>query len=139
MVDQSPIRMLGAYQPIVVGELNGKKAYFLIDTGADVTMLNSMESKKYNYETRPWAGNNYKLSGLNIEHQGEIRIAKNVELVVGGRKMKGSYKAIDLTHIVSSIAGNGSIRIAGIIGSDMMRRHDFVINYKARNITFAAN
>jgi len=134
---QDSIKMLGADQPIIVGEINGKKAYFLIDTGADVTMLNSTESKKYKYENKLWVGKNYKLSGLNSEHQGEVYVAKNVELIVGGRKIKGSYKSIDLTYIARSIAGDSSIKIAGIIGSDVMRRHDFVINYKTRNITFA--
>lgn len=41
--------------------------------------------------------------------------------------------------IMKSIAVNSRIRIAGIIGSDVMRRHDFVINYKTRNITFTGH
>ncbi|MBX2842122.1 MAG: aspartyl protease family protein [Flammeovirgaceae bacterium] len=36
-------------KPIIKGKINGQNAYFLIDTGADITLLDSKDAKKFQY------------------------------------------------------------------------------------------
>ena len=121
----------------MIGELNGKRAYFLIDTGSDLTILNSKDARKYGFKIRATRAGKYKISGLDSEHRGRFLLAFKAELILGGRNMRGSYKVFDLSHIIKSILDDTGIRITGIIGSDLMKRHKFVIDYEAEEISFA--
>ena len=123
-------------QPIVMGELNGKRAYFLIDTGSDLTILNLKAARKYGFKIRSARAGKYKISGLDSEHRGRFLLASRAELILGGRSMRGSYKVFDLSHIVKSIMDDTGIRITGIIGSDLMKKRKFVIDYEAEEISF---
>lgn len=134
---QNEIRMIGtAHQPIVKGELNGKKAYFLIDTGSSITLLNLKAAPKYDFGLARMDIEGYRLSGLNSEHKSGILAATNAKLFLGGKRMQGAFRVIDLSYIIQSIAESTGIRVAGIIGSDLMRRHNFIIDYREREINF---
>ncbi|MEN7546962.1 retropepsin-like aspartic protease [Rapidithrix thailandica] len=122
-------------QPIVIGKLNGKKAYFLIDTGSDVTLLNLKDANKFRFKFRKIDLQGYKLSALGSEHQQEIWMAYNVAIHLGNKKMKGYFKVFDLSRIASSIRRDSGIKINGIIGSDVMKKHKFLIDYEAKEIS----
>lgn len=134
---QNEVRMIGTmHQPIVRGELNGKKAFFLIDTGSSITLLNLKAAPKYDFGLARMNLEGYRLSGLNSEHKSGVLAATNAKLFLGGKRMQGAFRVIDLSYIIQSIAESTGIRIAGIIGSDLMRRHNFVIDYREREINF---
>lgn len=124
------------HQPIVAGKLNGKKAYFLVDTGSDATFLNSKDAKKFKFKSKKMLNRKYKLAGFDSDFNGDLLVATDIEMNLGGELMRGSYKLFDISNIAQSISQSGGIRINGIIGSDLMKRYNFVIDYKAREITF---
>lgn len=119
-------------QPIVVGKINGVRARFLVDSGSDVTLLNAADSEKYTFRVRRIFEENYLLTGLKAEHAHELLVARRIVLNLGGEEMGGTYKVFDLTHISRSFKMN----INGIIGSDLMKKYNFIIDYEAGEIRF---
>lgn len=121
-------------QPIVKGKMNGKTAYFLLDTGSDITLLNTGDAKKYGYSY----GNRsdlrgYQLSGLGKSIKTVLGIYK-VDLQIGSQQIKEAFIAYDLTNIIQSIRADHSVRISGIIGCNVLRRHGFVIDYDLNEV-----
>ena len=124
-------------QPIITGWLNGKRAHFLIDTGSDISLLNGKAERKYKFQIREMSMRDYQLSGLNSISRGKMCFAYNVNFSLGREEVKTNFRVLDLTHIVNAISDDTGISISGIIGSDLMKKHDFVIDYGAREIRFS--
>lgn len=138
MLAQEAMKMVKVKgQPIIVGNLNGKKAYFLVDTGSDVTFLNLKDAYRYKFKYAKTVIPGYQLSGLTSRHGEEMLEAYNVDLYLGRRKIEAKYRVFDLTNIIESIGASTGVWINGIIGSDVMRRYKFFIDYEANEIRFS--
>lgn len=116
-------------KPIVKGVLNGKKAYFLLDTGSDITLLNHKVSRHYDFKAIYRHRPGQPIQGIGTDGT-QMRYAFNVNLQLGSQRIKAKYRSHDISNIVQSIYSHSSIRIAGIIGSDVMRNYGFKIDYK---------
>ena len=121
-------------QPIIKGQINGRRAYFLVDTGSDITMLNLMDAKKYGFKISKSRLNGYVVSGLQSQIKDFVLHTCTTELLLGETRIKRNYKVFDLSHIIESIRVDTGIRINGIIGSDLMKRYHFLIDYQAKEI-----
>ncbi|MEQ9438278.1 MAG: retropepsin-like aspartic protease [Cyclobacteriaceae bacterium] len=121
-------------QPIVRGEMNGKTAYFLLDTGSDVSLINTGDAEKYGFS---YITNNglkgYQLAGLGASTN-ELFNIYNIDLRLGSQKIKAIFIAYDLSNIIRSLNTNTPIRINGIIGSKALRKHGFVIDYDLKEV-----
>jgi len=126
------------HQPLVAANLNGKKAYFLLDTGSDVTLLNLNDAKKYAFEVRNARHKKLELSGFSDEYSIDYLTAKNIKLLLGDHPVEIKYRVLDLSTVIESIDHSSNMKICGIIGSDMMKKYNFVIDYKAREVRFDA-
>ncbi len=133
---QSEMKMMRPkHQPIIKVQINGKPAFLLVDTGSAITLIDENLADKYGFDVLKMRARGYQLTGLSSTHKDAISIASDLELQIGGKKMKGTVKVFDLSRIAESISEKAGIRIAGILGSDIMRRHQFVIDYRAREVT----
>lgn len=122
------------HQPIVKGTMNGKKAYFLLDTGSDITLLNIGDAKKYGFEYRNRSDlRDYQLSGLG-KSTTELLGIYNIDLQLGSQKIKDIFIAYDISNIIYSLSSSASVEINGIIGSKALRRHGFVIDYDLKEV-----
>ena len=110
--------------PIIKGILNGKEAYFIIDSGASISVLDENKSDKYEF--------------FMIQSEGEIagygghsspKETESVSISVGGIDFSGEYLAQDITSIVDVIIENGGIEISGIIGSNIMKELGLIIDF----------
>lgn len=122
-------------KPIIECVLNGKRCYFLVDTGSDITIINSKVNKKYNFKTHPNYRNG-KAYGLGSQGS-EIRNTSNVQLSIGEIDVNTKFYSLDIDHIANSILSKAKIRIIGIIGSDVLLKYNFVIDYKNESITLS--
>ncbi|GJM29536.1 MAG: hypothetical protein DHS20C17_21710 [Cyclobacteriaceae bacterium] len=108
---------------LIRGEINGKRAYFLLDTGASYTVLHRKSAKYYNFQLFPLKTKHNGTIGVNPSTRVERSAAINVLLDFGQSTFKQSYTAQDLTPVVDHVYKISKIRIAGIIGSDFLKRY----------------
>ena len=121
------------YKPIIKVELNGKTAYFLVDTGSDMTILHKDEASRFDFH--PLLVSSSKQSALGLSGQQQtIHKAKNVNMVIGSMPIKALFKTYDLSGVVSSLRNRVNVKVAGIIGSDVMKRYGFIIDYQHQTI-----
>lgn len=120
--------------PVVEGAINGKRAYFIIDTGASVSILNEAEAKHFGFKFRP--GTNQSISGFN----GRTKINQAFNCIVEVGPVKVSYITFHtkcLKEVADIIWQNEQIEIAGIIGSDIFALYNITINFKNKTISFS--
>lgn len=116
-------------KPIVEATLNGQKAYFLLDTGSDITMLNKDEKNKYGFKLRIRENENHAAVGIGGKTT-ELTSVYQVHLKLGSTRIVTSYLAYDMSDIIQAIDQNSGVKISGIIGSDAMKRYGIIIDYK---------
>lgn len=101
---------------IVEGLVNGKKACFLLDTGASVGLIDSSRRKKFGLVV----GRRY--NGTLVGAGGEMEECHvcNTVVEVHGRKIS-QFLLSDISGVVSSIRRETGIEILGIIGLPQMK------------------
>lgn len=119
--------------PIIIVMLNGKAAYFVLDSGSDVTLIHNLETGKYqfNFDKRASKSIIGAAGGNQPIHQ-----ASGIELHIAQRSLKTLFYATDLSSVVESLSQSTGYIISGIIGMDLMRRYGFEIDYGAQKVIF---
>jgi hypothetical protein len=122
-------------KPIVEVTLNGKKAYFIIDTGADISVINAAVAEKYGFETvKDYSG--YTAKGIS-NHDEKFMKVKNALVLLDSVQMRTEFFAFDMEHLAKSIEERTTYRVVGIIGADLLVRYGFVIDYGTRMLRLA--
>lgn len=133
-ITRLPIEQDG-YHLLIAGKINGKKANFLIDTGASRTVFDEQEIMPYLQEARFEA--NEKLStGLGTnEMPSRVTLIDSIKF---GRLHITHYPSviIDLSNVHFSYSALGLPRIVGILGGDLMNKYQCRIDYGRLRITF---
>lgn len=117
--------------PIIKINIEGENRYFLIDTGANMSVLD-----KYFYLLNK--------DKLNIVNEVEINYSG-----INGTKTEKSYiisstfddkiitfSTSDISSTINTINNKCGIKITGIIGSDFMTNYNAIIDYENRIIKF---
>ena len=119
-------------KPIVEATLNGKKAYFLLDTGSDMTILHKDDKEKYGFQTL-LAGEQHDAVGIG-GFTSAITSAFDVHLELGSTRIMTHFLSYDLSDIIQYTLKGSGIKINGIIGSDAMKRYGIVIDYQNKKM-----
>jgi len=104
--------------PIMTGKLNGITAKFLIDSGAESSIIDSYLIFKYNFTLTP---DNLMVGvgGLSQSYKVE-----GAYLFYDGHPMGIEFKSVDMRLFRK---GTGAV---GVIGSDYLIKHNLIIDYK---------
>ncbi|MEH6537725.1 MAG: aspartyl protease family protein [Psychroserpens sp.] len=114
--------------PILKLELNGKHAYFVLDTGASSSLIDNSVKKHYGFTTRNVNNAFSNDTVLGIGGIKELEQAYNVLLTIKGKKIKPiDFKSTNLSIL------RGSLNVVGIIGSDFLIEHGYSIDFE-RNV-----
>lgn len=111
---------------VVSGELNGKKTYFLIDTGAGITTLDLNQSKYFGFS--------YSISDVEVggfaNSISNIKEAQGVQsITINGAKISDyPIYAENLSYLVQYIEKCSFKRISGIIGMPLIKSQGLVID-----------
>jgi predicted aspartyl protease len=138
-ITEIPIQLLEieseGFHLMVQGLINGKKASFLVDTGASRTVFDQEAIKAYLPE--PSFEENEKLStGLGTNSMPSQ--VTTIECIRFGELEINQYVAIviDLQHVHQSYSMLGLPEINGVLGGDILNSYKAVINYKKKKLKF---
>ena len=122
---------------IVKAELNGKKDFFLIDTGSDVSIINNNELKKHDLEAKKiYRGG--QAVGFDGSKQQLERVA-NASLIIGESLYYDEFYSMDISTLVDRIEEKTGIEVTGILGADVLKSFNCMIDYQNREIAFSSN
>lgn len=116
--------------PVVEGTLNGKKVFYIIDTGASLSILDLSQQEDYDFHYR--IDVNEGVAGIG--GVSTLGVVSNAEAEIGGVKIDVPLKTQDLSAVKNVIQRYQGVKIIGIIGSDYMKRHNIVIDYSNNEI-----
>ncbi len=113
-------------------KVNDKVEYFLADTGAHVSLIDSNKAKKLKFKLQAkMAG---QITGVGGEG-GEIWRCKNLEVEFDGIKLY-QFLATDLSSIVDSIKRDTDYEIVGVLSLPQMQQLGWIIDTKAGKIYY---
>ncbi|MGB6221881.1 retropepsin-like aspartic protease [Haloferula sp.] len=110
----------------VDGTLNGNKVTYMIDTGADSSLLHLWAAEKYECEVGPMDKKVYGIGG-----EAPAAVTKIAELTMGDAKFTNrKVLATDMTRSDR----DDDLDYVGLFGADFMRELDAVITYKENKV-----
>ena len=116
--------------------VNGVSAKLIIDTGASNSCIdsNSVEIFKIKIE------NYHETASSATEKIKNMHISKNNAIDIVGFSIE-NFKlfVFDMNHINETLQENESIKIHGIIGNDIMSKHEAVISFSEKKIYLKLN
>jgi hypothetical protein len=116
--------------PIVEGKINNRKAYFILDSGASISVLDETQSRKFNFDVEESSSEAAGYGGI-----AQFSSVYNADLELGGLPMTTNFKGQDLTAIIATMEASEGITISGIIGNDIMKPNKFIINFADETIS----
>lgn len=111
--------------PVVSGVINKHTVYFIVDSGASLSVLDKNQSSKLKFFTVPSEESAAGYSGVAVFEK-----AYKASVSVGDVPVKIDFRAQDMSAIVTLIHDSEGIYISGIIGSDVWRKLGAVIDYQ---------
>lgn len=133
--DTTTLIMIGKV-PMIKGSINGKLAYFIVDTGASFTVLNEGESKYYGFSVHDNAY--YQACQMvGIGGISDLKEARKAHIKLGEQEIAFINKSMPMHGIQGHFRGH-RIRVAGIIGTDLLSIMGCQIDYKNRKLVFPA-
>lgn len=127
--------MRSSKKPIVRAEINGKKGYFLVDTGSDISIINTNDLEKYKLEAYASTTDGRRAMGFNGETS-VVKKVKNITVVLGEKLEYGKFYSLNLDRIIKGIEAKTTYKISGIIGTDLLMKYNCIIDYNQGNLTF---
>ncbi len=119
--------------PVIEGRINGKTAYFIVDTGASCSILNESVARHFGFKTM--VALDEHLMGLN--GAARIKTAFNYAIELGPLRIKSLvFRTRRIDELVDVIKNNDRVSIAGIIGADVLKKYQMSIDFRTNKISF---
>lgn len=110
-------------RPIIKGKVGNKEAYFLLDTGSNLAVLDSSQTKEYQLQQdKQFPGNVIGLTGDSVPTY------YCTSAVTIGDKILDGFILSDLSSIRNSIKRETDLDILGIISYPQMKELGITIN-----------
>ena len=110
-------------RPIIKGKVGDKEAYFLLDTGSNLAILDSSQTSEYKLQQdNQFPGNVIGLTGNSVPTYYCASI-----VTIGDKKLDG-FILSDLSSIRNSIYRETNINILGIISYTQMQALGIILN-----------
>jgi hypothetical protein len=122
--------------PVIRTRLNGKQAHFIVDTGASVSILNEAEASYYGFTVM---NSNIYATTEVLGFNGSALTGKvnTCTIEIGDVAIKyGNFRSKNMQDFAYILQKNENIRLAGILGADLMNRYSMSINFMDKTISF---
>jgi predicted aspartyl protease len=119
-----PLRELATGHHLVDVTMNGKAATFILDTGANASVVHAASAKRLSLPDKGTPAGAFGLGGGMRAQQVKLE-----RLEIGGVPIRsGRIMTADLSQLVQVLGTVSRSEIAGIIGQDVMKEHRAVID-----------
>ena len=119
-----PLRELSTGHHLVDVTLNGRKATFILDTGANLSVVHAPTARRLGLPEKGAPAGAFGLGGGMKAQQVKLE-----SLVIGGVPIRGSrIMTSDLSQLVQMLGTLSRSEIAGLIGQDVMKEHRAVVD-----------
>ena len=119
--------------PIIDVVINGTKTAMIIDTGADVNIIDTDYAKKFKVTVIPTLGVNIG-SGKNFD----VHETQSVKCTVKDRNVS-KFIASDISYVFNPIHERTGIKISGILGTPAIKQLGMVIDLSRGIVTIKAD
>lgn len=123
------------YHIFVEGKIMGMPIRFLIDTGASKSVVDQTFAETY-YKTSVITKTDHQTTGLgtNILNSNFIRLRR---IKINDQKIKSmQFALLDLKIVNDAYSQAGLGKVEAIIGGDILKKYNCVIDYKNGFISF---
>lgn len=118
----------------VAGKINGKKAHLIVDTGASQTVFDKYRIEHF-LGHKKFEKSEALSTGLGTNSM-ESHLVKIPGLVVGDFEIKDEIMILlDLSHVNESYALMKLKPVDGVIGGDVLKKYNGVIDYGKKTLT----
>lgn len=124
-------------KPVVEGTLNGKKAYFLLDTGSSKTILDREMLRNYGFKLCQGVNTQMVAIGGKSSSLKPVN-GHSANIILGDYGLFTSIWCCNLGQVLRSLNDKAPGRIVGIIGADIMRTYGFQIDYANNKVWISA-
>jgi predicted aspartyl protease len=126
-----PMHVSDGFNLYVDGSVNGKKARLMVDTGAFATLLHSRFVRQMKI---PMRDTPFSSSGVNLKQRG-VHMATITRLSIGSMNLeRKDVGVIDLEGLIHGGLLNASPPVAGLLGSEILRRHHGIIDFGTKSL-----
>ena len=113
-------------------KVNGVEGKFILDSGASNSCVCNSLEKKFKLETKE---NTIKASSATSEMT-NTNLSKKNEIQIGKWSDKLNIITFDMNHINKTLGEKGIDSIDGIIGADVLKKSNAILDYKSNKIYF---
>lgn len=126
-----PIRVSKGWNLYVDSKLNGKPAQLMIDTGSFTTLIHRQFVRDLKLKVRDTP---YASGAVNLEERG-IELTTIRRFAVGPFLVRGKEVGVmDLQGLIHGDLLKGSPPVAGLLGSEFLRRNHAIIDFGTRTL-----
>lgn len=117
------------YTPIIEMDLNGKPQFWVIDTGANLSLIDQNFFNENEKDFHYLDNIDMTLNGISGSMDYQADYVGGV-MGKGAKKFYHNFLTSDLTGVIDNIRDRNGIEIAGIIGADFLSKYKYAIDFK---------
>ena len=110
--------------PIVTFYQGDRKYNFLLDTGANLSVINQATLENIEYTLLEKTGNLYGVDGINRE----VSFA-TVDLVYKSNSYTEEFQVLDMQNTIDQVKAESGVNMVGIIGNEFFRKYKYVLDF----------
>lgn len=121
-------------KPLVMANINGQTAYFLVDTGSDISLLFAEFKDLFGFQTN--TGTTAGLKNVTGVQGRRVALQRtyNARVEAEGCYFPIRFPAMTGGRYLQVVEQNSELRIVGIIGVDLMRQLKMHIDYSRNKV-----
>lgn len=118
--------------PIITVMIKGKKLNLLLDTGSDISHLNSnvLDYLKYNKTDTAIILNNNTVEVMGMEGNKTLSSMCKLHFKYKNRQFNDEFSLVDLTSAFSIVKQESGVQIHGILGNKFFEKYKYVLDFK---------
>lgn len=121
-------------KPLIKARINGQNAYFLVDTGSDISLLFAEFQESFGFQTNEGAPSGLKnITGVQGRSVA-LQRTYNARVEAEGCFFPIRFPALEGGRYLEVVEKNSELRIVGIIGVDLMRQLKVQIDYSSNKV-----